>query len=389
MSSLWIERDVTALRPPARGGHAVGAFTSLRAPVPINAVADRAVGSNAAGTPSTSEQAVQDTMLLVFGGADPFGITYNDVFAVRCGATGSCPVMQLQNSGASVGPRGRSGHSLVSIDGGRASSTSNVFAEFVVFGGMSPIPELVQYNDVWILSIHRASCDEAAASSSQQAREALIRWAQPPTTGDAPTPRNDHACCVVESNMLVVGGATSSGPTNNAFVLSLATFAWRPLLLPSAFIPREMTTCTFVGGSHALIYGGRSSDALLGDAWLCSVGDDAVTVPLAGAFPPRCCHTASFDAATRTLHVAGGFSDGDHASDVALVLEAASEGAATRTAKAIELPRKDARKGMNLLFGFGHSSVTAADGRVYVVGGIHVDDIGSTMQLFELTRSAT
>eukprot|EP00897_Mesotaenium_endlicherianum_P004828 jgi/Mesen1/4373/ME000221S03493 len=168
------------------------------------------------------------------------------------------------NDFSGVGPSPRSGHTAVSVGGGK----------LVVFGGLVDKKFL---NDVIVLDTDNTA------------------WYRPECTGgggggvgaggdheEGPCPRAFHVAVALDRNMFVFGGRAGKRRLGDFWMLDTDTWQWAELTgfgqVPGA---RDFATAAAIGPSRIVLYGGWDSTK-----WLSDLAFSGPTPP------PRCGHTA-------------------------------------------------------------------------------------------------
>jgi len=151
------------------------------------------------------------------------------------------------------------------------------------------------------------------------------KWSNVRVGGDVPVGRENHACGIVEDRMLVYGGNTAAGLSDEVFTFSFVGNSWSQHT-PKSLSPgrRESSGCCVLGTSMYLFGGNVNGDRRRND--LCS--DDFFTLSLVqgdiicekvktiGALPPaRLSHTLSA-LNEHTLALYGGEKDGSMLQDL-------------------------------------------------------------------------
>lgn len=412
----WSERQLCALRPMSKGGHAIQALR-LRPSSP-------------------------DHTIIMFGGSDAYGVSYNDVIAVEPppvdattttsdASSWRCTELQPTNSGIISQ---RMGHSSVKVptslvltpptslppsaqtDDVEGPSESDWSVEsMVVFGGYQAVPDMIVHDDLYAIAVHSRWSEVIGTWKAPP----LLRVERVQTIGAvSPSARHSHASCTntAGTSMFVMGGSgTEGGVLRDCFEFSFVHKLWQEITLPGLGIPREMVsavcfgkrkyadTATTSSTSHIAVYGGRdvlgqlSSDVTLlhhynnnDAASATAVSLDVVPQDISqGA--PLCCHTTLQLAPWVALTVGGLSSMGPPPFDTLMV--ANEEGT---TARCVPIPRsiRNSSSGEITpapagLFGFGHSSCSwqpssGGPSRYVVVSGLTPDAASGTLEVFEL-----
>jgi Galactose oxidase, central domain/Kelch motif len=167
----------------------------------------------------------------------------------------------------------------------------------VVFGG-APGRFTAATNDVWALDL------------------GSMTWTPWAPAGAGPGARRGHSATLdpMRDRMIVLGGgATSSGASNEVWALSLDGSAWAPLS-PAGIAPEPRRGHSAVydsNGDRLIVFGGRSSSGSpLADVWILSLGSEPpawLSLAPTGAPPSgRWGQVAVFDAANDRLVIQGG-----------------------------------------------------------------------------------
>eukprot|EP00388_Colpodella_angusta_P025504 GDKK01002869.1.p1 GENE.GDKK01002869.1~~GDKK01002869.1.p1 ORF type:complete len:389 (-),score=-31.41 GDKK01002869.1:35-1201(-) len=348
-------------------------------------------------------------LLVVIGGADAFGLAYNDITAVEIGETSSrCTV--IQGSSATCPFSARMGHSAfpISLDvaakmwptaEGETQSAQRLSQPIIIFGGMSMAPEML-HNSLWVLRIDldfekKIEDHKQKAIRTPSGLGPLTHWDElSGCSGAIPSPRHAHASTIVGDDLIVIGGSDDTHPLEDGFTFNLISRTWRPLELtisPSASnarLPaREMASmCVHPATGVIFLAGGRDGDGLMiGDGYSAKSVGDTLEKLYDCETHRRCCHTIVPSVHQKLGPVCllvGGFTPAGMPQDD-VVITTTSSGL-----RAITAPRKLLRKPADELhFGLGHSSATlACDGilRIFVVTGIIPNTVGSTLSVYEL-----
>eukprot|EP00667_Euglena_gracilis_P019637 EG_transcript_21074 len=189
--------------------------------------------------------AVLGDRLYVFGGANPCGLHFNDVWYLR---PTDRSWHRVQCTGTS--PKPRNGHS-----GDAVSDT-----ELLVFGGIMQLPAKVLYDDMWIL---RVAVEGAAWHSVQQ-------------HGEGPSARSGHATAVHDGRLYLFGGSDDDRPLADLYSFHIDSRVWTPLATTPGPgpPPREMHVCCVVAG-RLVVHGGRGADGPLHDVHCLLLADGA------------------------------------------------------------------------------------------------------------------
>lgn len=363
-----------------------------------------------------------DHTIIVFGGGDAYGVSYNDILAIEPDRCSSWRCTELQPTNTGVIPQ-RMGHSSVKVPtrhlqqrGGPAERAASVAQSveddewstetMLIFGGYQAVPDAIYYNDTYAIAVRR------------NWSELVGTWRAPPLvsvtkvgcTGTAPSPRHSHASSVNASGsvMLIVGGAAEQGNvTRDCFELNLITKQWREVILPGHHalrFAREMSSCAFIGDDtgRLLLLGGRDAAGNLNPAVgvLRISGHDATEEELTAEFdssdavpdaPLVCCHTTVQLAPWVALSIGGLTPEGISNCDTLLV--SSTEG----SVGCVPIPRTLSRtQGGEVtqerapnIFGFGHSGcswrpTTGLGARHIVLTGLAPDAASGVLSLFEL-----
>lgn len=146
------------------------------------------------------------------------------------------------------GPSARSGHTAIK------DVPNN---EMVIFGGCYFDYHggyVYHYNDVWKLDLDS------------------YNWTQISTSGPSPPPIRDHISVYdpVDHRMLVFGGSTEGGLSNDVYELDLSSYTW-DLLSPAggAPAPRWDHCGVYNGQDHTMaVFGGRDLEVAFNDLWI-------------------------------------------------------------------------------------------------------------------------
>ena len=338
----WSNAELKVVSPPARGGH-----SSV-----IVAVAQR-------------------EFLVVFGGADPFGITTADVVVVDTSTFVATHIVGTKGDVAQDRwPSPRCGHSATSAPGG---------SKFFVFAGFAPLPTPTLFNDVW----------EGTVTLEKDNDSPVVAWRRIATSGAAPGPRNSHSMVALGENFIVtLGGSDNTQPQADAHCLDINSGEWKALELPGSFVAREMSSVVDISNffpgkptTTVLWCGGKTNEGLLDDGLVLEL--DPATGEFASApmhlpalIPPACGQTAAVYSSDAVI-VVGGFLGGDPNAQSTDRLISFAEG---KLSGGDAVERRDA-KGEALSLGLGHSMARSADGRILAVTGILPDTVSAPLEV--------
>jgi N-acetylneuraminic acid mutarotase len=292
-SNTWTGVSTT---PPARAGHAAqwdptvgqllvfggssngSVFNDLRAYRPGSSWATLAPSGDLP-PPRTAHTATWDptaSRLLVFGGYD--GSPLNDLWAYQPGSNSWGLVLPT-----GMPPPARYEHTAV---------WDPITSQLLVFGGYDGTGLL---NDLWAY------------------RPGNNSWVLLPPNGGAPPARWEHAAVwdPTTSQMLVFGGTTANGYSNDLWAYRPGNNSWVPLM-PSTMLPPSRWGHTAVwdpNASQMLVFGGGdTSTSRLNDLWAYQPGSTSWVQVMPSGAPPsgRTDHTAVWQPGASQMLVFGG-----------------------------------------------------------------------------------
>lgn len=403
----WRERDLCAYRPALRGGHTVQCL--------------RLSAYSAPNLDSAAHQSNQT--LLVFGGSDPYGVSYNDIFAIevppaRNSSEGwRCTELQPSNSGGVAPPRmnatsctvptsrvAKHQHSQKQLidasDSAEApAAVDRSLDSMIVFGGCQAVPHAAVFNDVFCISLH------------PQWSELCGTWRAPKLlycdawscSGEVPLGRHSHSSAVVDNVMLVVGGSGDGGRLfDDCFALCMDNLVWREITVTPPLPAREMGSMVALpleqqrGTSNSsspvvVVAGGRAANGdLLSSVSILTLSSASETFSTATATcggpltEPRCCHTLLAVGSTCALCV-GGFAASGSTTDELVI---SSRDTAVVVAPIARYLKHQTRQHEAVVVGFGHSSCSWRDSmfswRHVVLSGLVPNAASGTLQVFEV-----
>jgi hypothetical protein len=197
--------------------------------------------------------------MIVFGGRDGSDFSMADVYKLTLRTTfAGTDTWSLLSPGGGPVPS-RYGHTAV------FDTIGATMPVMLVFGGMSTATTFSS-NDVWQLSLNPGE-----------------NWSILPTTGVAPTPRENHAAAfdLRGNRMILFGGRTSLGPSNQLFALTYVSGGWVWSNLGATVLPDDQFGFPTARFGHSMIYdpefqrlvifGGDTTyetpGGVLGDVW--------------------------------------------------------------------------------------------------------------------------
>jgi hypothetical protein len=290
-------------------------------------------GANGNGTPSWTQaipngtsgsppgrqggSAVYDqstNRMIIFGGTDPSGTTFNDVWVLLNGdGTSGTPTWQQMFPSGTIPQR--------ALHGAVYDPVNN---RMIVFGGQTPgVCPCTHLNDVWVLT--NANGAEATPPT----------WIQLNPVGQLPAQRSDFVSAYdISSNRLIVFGGLASNAQVLADVWVLTNAnglggspTWQPLSPAGFQLFRFGLNGAYDSVTNRLIvFGGFAQDIQnspsLNDTWfLTGANGLGGTVqwqqePVSGALPPgRATSGLVYDGVTNRLVVFGGLQNGQALSD--------------------------------------------------------------------------
>ena len=264
-----------------------------------------------------------ESLLFVMGGADRIGNHFNDVHLLDT-SKWEWVSAGLENRAGQSAPRARSGHSAIDMDNSGSGA--------LIFGG-ADLQRQQMFSDIFLFKM------DATGGGF---------WTEvmPSSSGITAQARNAHTATWIPSSlgerMIVFGGTTEDGPTNEVLVLhyTMATDStevirnvyWTAASCsgtpPRAREMHSATYCPHADGASVVIVGGRfETEEVANDVWILQIqslesasdkmlwsrledlpgprcGHSAVILPFAAGFTLVCSNSNSGDASAR-LDAAG------------------------------------------------------------------------------------
>jgi N-acetylneuraminic acid mutarotase len=170
--------------------------------------------------------------------------------------------------------------------------------------------------DLTTASEHCGSCGHGCFGACAEGK-CVDPWEPLPSAG-APTARGRHVAVWTGDRMIVWGGSSDTGTSNNldtGGVYDPAAYAWTPTSQVNAPTPRQGATAVWTG-DRMIVWGGRSGSTYRGDgASYDPVTKTWSTVATSGAPTIRAKHTAVWASDIGKMIVWGGFDGTNQLSD--------------------------------------------------------------------------
>jgi len=245
----WSALGVSGAAPLGRGGHTASAVGSTL----------YVFGGANRGTEQVRTRIVTDLWSVDLAGAPGAGAELRWAEATTGGVDGV------------TWPAARTGHAAVVVG-----------TRIVILGGQDP------------MSMGEDGAN-AMAFEPWVLETTTMEWSHPAASGEAPSPRAEHAACLCAdgATIVVAGGVVGGAECGEVRLLDTRTWAWSEPTLAQPFAPRQMHASCSHGGEPWFV-GGTGGGAMLSLAQRLAVAEDgAVSVAApCGELPRQVCALA-------------------------------------------------------------------------------------------------